>query len=141
MSPASISPEWLGEVAALDAGLFGEPRERLLGLLLEQATMTRVLRAGRRVSGFAMVLPARSGARLGPFSAVDPQAAADLLDATIAGVHTDLVVGVSAANTEAVSLYEARGFERTPSSRRMYRGERPDDRPAHLFAIADGAMG
>ena len=138
-----VTPADLPTLAAFDAEHFGDERKRLLELLFRQATATYWLPDGGTIRGYAFTVPSSLGVRLGPFVAVDEQAAEALLRAMIAGrTGTTVVLGVSGLNRGAIDLFESYGFEHSPSCCRMVYGRRGGaSRHANIFAIANGAMG
>ena len=144
--PAEVEPldlEALAQVAALDQTHFGDDRGRLLQLLLAYGGTGCVLREGESVRGYGMLVPSTIGIRLGPWVASDPEAAHVLLQLlrTAAGNRT-MILGVPSLNEEALNLLENAGFVRCGSCPRMIRGPyAAAGTPAHIFAIANGAMG
>ena len=138
-----LLPADLAEVRAFDGEYFGDDRGRLLDLLLGEARAAYWLRADREVRGYAMVLPSAQGVRLGPWVAVDREAAQLLLQSILESLpDTSVVLGVPGVNRQAIGILEAGGFSRTPSSYRMIHGERAAcGDPGKIYAIANGAVG
>ena len=138
-----ITLDDLPAVAEFDAQYFGDRRERLLKLLLQQASGIYRLSGGSGPRGYAFVMPSTAGVRLGPFVAVDRSAAETLLRAVMAEwANATVIVGVSALNRAAIDLFEFHGFQRTPSSLRMVYGKgETGESHGNIYAIANGAVG
>jgi len=133
----------LQEVAAFDAECFGDDRGGLLRLFLKQVTAAYLLRDDGRIRGYAMVVPSSRGVCVGPWVAIDREAAHELLRSILEDTrHATVVLGVPCPNATAVDLLETTGFCRDRSSFRMRRG-RPvcSGEPSRVYAIANGAMG
>jgi ribosomal protein S18 acetylase RimI-like enzyme len=133
----------LPEVAAFDAGHFGDERPRLLELLFGQAKAAYGVRAHSEMRGYVLVLPARQGVRVGPWVADDEQAARTLLEAVLADTADEPVaVGVPGVNKSAAALLESSGFRRSDPCLRMIRGPIAGaGQPQNIYGIANGAMG
>ena len=138
-----LSPSDLPLIAAFDGAHFGDDRSRLLRLLPSHGGMGCVLRKRGSVEGYGMLVPSTVGIRLGPCVASDRPTAHLLLQSlwAAAGERT-MILGVPCLNVEALELLESAGFIRCGSCRRMIRGLRnATGIPAHIYAIANGAMG
>ena len=144
----------LPTVATFDAEHFGDKRDRLLPLLFQHARAAYWLPEGGETRGYALAVPSEVGIRIGPWLAVDGQAAQTLLQSILADLTlTDsppvkglldesIVLGVPGKNARATALLESYGFGRCPSSLRMIRGpQTAAGHPENVFAIANGAMG
>jgi hypothetical protein len=94
------------------------------------------------------------GIRIGPWLAVDGQAAQTLLQSILADLiradsprvkgllDESIVLGVPGKNARATALLKSYGFTRCPSSLRMVHGpQTAAGHPENVFAIANGAMG
>ncbi len=139
----TMTEDDLDEVAAFDAEHFGDDRSRLLRLLLPQAIAARSLRSGGSVRGYALLMPSRKGARIGPWVAVDESTARTLLQAVLAGpIKGTVSVGFPGVNQSAVAMLESFGFLASASCCRMVHGPRwAVGLPERVYGIASGAMG
>lgn len=136
------SSDWT-EVAELDERCFGDQRKRLLPEIMVRARAVYGGPSSGRLAGYLVVQPSAVGARLGPWIAVTPQAAEELLRAALSELETETIVvalpGINASGQELLRRY---GFFQTPSSFRMIRG--PDcgrGSPENVYAVANGALG
>lgn len=124
---APLAPADLPEVQAFDRAVFGVDRGPILrSLLAEAGVRGAVCRNGGRLSGYAML----RGARLGPWLAETPEAAAALLQADWPGTLSALVPD---ANRGATALLEQAGLRAGQVLQHMGRhtaGARLPDRSA-----------
>ncbi len=79
-------------VGAFDAEHFGDDRSGWLSVVLESARAAYWVRSQQRVRGYAMVVPSALGVRIGPWLALDPETAADLLAAAFADFSDSAIV-------------------------------------------------
>ncbi len=133
----------LPEVAAFDAGFFGDDRVSMLRLLLKHTITAYWLRTGGPVRAYAIALPSASGVQIGPWVGEDLEAAHVVLRSILSEVKGVRVgLGVPCVNREAVELLTSLGFQRRPSSLRMVYGEAQGrGLPERVFAIGSGAVG
>ena len=133
----------LPTIAGFDTAAFGDDRSRLLAVLFGKAKAAYWIRDNPGPRGYAFVLPTASGVSIGPWVAVDRQAADNLLRRILAEfAHHPLVIGVPNINRAAAELFESQGFQQTAPSLRMFRGEPGSaGNPTRIFGIANGAMG
>ena len=131
------------EVFELDAEAFGDERSRLLPLVLASAQATYRYPASGPIRGYLAVQASASGARLGPWVALDSIAAEILLATALDRLRgRSVVVGLPGPNVEGRALLERWGFAPTPSCLRMIRGAdvaRGD--PQAVYGLASGAIG
>ena len=117
---------------SLDARAWGDRRELLLSTVMgrgESLTGT---------DGFATVQPCGDRFQLGPFVAMNPQKAAELLESAQrmvpAGATTCLDAPVS--NRSALLLFNRRHLRIAGTNELMYFGTRPEYRPELLYGLA-----
>jgi hypothetical protein len=139
----AIDREGAETIASYDAHRFGDDRGRMLSLLLAEAVSVFCSREGAAMNGFAVAMPTATGVRIGPLVANDDRIARKLLGRVLA-CHPGqgFIVGVPAANGEAVRIFDDLGWRSTPSSFRMVWGEpQASGCQEQIFAIANGAIG
>lgn len=130
-------------VGAFDAEHFGDDRTSWLSVVLGSARAAYWVQTQQGVRGYAMVVPSALGVRIGPWLALDPETAADLLAATLADFSDSaIVLGVPSVNPAVVTMLESHGMTPTPSSLRMIYGPSGSSgTPEAIYAIGNGAMG
>jgi GNAT superfamily N-acetyltransferase len=117
---------------ALDAGTFGADRSAMLEPLLARHDAL-IAEDGR---GYVVVQRSPDAAVIGPWIAIDAEAARDLFDAALArveGLETKLFV--SSASPDAMRIAEAAGFVARRSLRHMIRGRAVPLHPALLGRV------
>lgn len=143
----SIMSDDLDRIIERDSACFGDCRERLLRAIWEAALTTVFAQGEGDDIGYALVVAARTGVRIGPWIAADARMAATMLDQILrdpATVGRSIGLGVPALCTDVIALLQRAGFERTASSFRMVRGGTSEEtrrRTESVYAIANGAMG
>jgi GNAT superfamily N-acetyltransferase len=138
-SPAiPLQEKDLADVLALDMKITGEDRGRYLKILWKNSQQALVMRRDNRLTGYLLAMPTSDGVNLGPFLAEDQDSAAALIDAAPGGTTT---IGLPAPNQAGVALLQELGFEKRPSSIRMYLGPHPEQNAAGIYGIANGATG
>jgi len=131
--PAGTSHAAKGEWdAALDQLGWGDRRD---GLLAATARRGMVL-AGD--GAFAVIQPCGRAVQLGPFSALSPGRAADLLDEALnrQPAGTTVYIDTPARNREAATLLQERGFRNHGTNLLMFAGVGPDYRPEYVYGLA-----
>jgi RimJ/RimL family protein N-acetyltransferase len=120
--PAAGLP--LAEIAALDSRAFPAPRDGFWGAwIAAPGHVALALRRGTRLSGFAVLRPCRSGAKIGPLLAEDPDAARTLFAALLARAPVGPVaLDLPEPNADARAMAEAAGMAPVFETARMYAG-------------------
>jgi predicted N-acetyltransferase YhbS len=122
--------------AELDRAAFGVDRQAWLRRLASDCQVVE------RSSGFGMCRSGRVASYLGPVTATDTAAAAELIDALIADRSATWIWDVPPANPAAAVLARERGFEPVRELTRMWLGQPLEARaPQCLFALSDPATG
>lgn len=138
-----LSTDAITELAAFDAPLFGDDRVRLLELFLRHGHAACCVRRNERMSAFAIVFPSTAGVRLGPWVALDDDAALTVMHSALQlAPQRPIIVGVPDRNTAAVTMLTSMGFERTLPCLRMVYG--PSIGVGHqdrIYAMGQGATG
>lgn len=131
------------EAASFDLSRFGDDRSRMLRLLFGQSEAAFHLSSAGTMTGYALLSPTSSGVHLGPCVAVDGTTAALLIEAALSvGQGRAMTLGMPGPNVAGLDLLQRLGFEETPPSIRMVRGElQAAGLPESIFAIAHGAIG
>lgn len=128
----------LTEMAAVDLAGWGDRRERLLAALRLRGPLAR----GER--GFLLAQQWPLGIQFGPWCGHDETEAALLFGRALVGIDTDTPVflDVPERNEVASLLVRAADFTLRGWNSLMYAGQRPDYRPALVYALAStGGMG
>ncbi|MEU6812507.1 GNAT family N-acetyltransferase [Streptomyces sp. NPDC046831] len=119
-----VRPEDRDAVAAYDAACFPADRPRFLAHWLTAPGHHAVVRrAGPRIAGYAVIRPARDGARIGPLfadTAEDARALFSALTARAGG--RDVAIDVPETNAEGIALAEEAGLTPSFETARMYTG-------------------
>ncbi len=111
-------------MAAKEAKACGYDKARFLaGWLADDETRRTYVLADQR--GFATVRRCKSGAKIGPLVADDPQGAQDLLAGLAATFHGPVSIDLPRANAPLASYAAARGMTCDFKTARMYRGPAP----------------
>jgi predicted N-acetyltransferase YhbS len=138
-----IARDDLDAVAQLDREAFGDDRERFLRLVYDHAEATFLLRGGRRLLGYVMVIPSATGVHLGPWIARDAAAAGVLLESALqASRGRTVTTRAPRQNEDACALLSAAGFELMAPNFRMRLGRAAClGDTGRVFGIASGATG
>jgi ribosomal protein S18 acetylase RimI-like enzyme len=125
----AVKGEW---DAALDQLGWGDRRDGLLAATARRGTVL----AGD--GAFAVIQPCGRAVQLGPFSALSPDRAADLLDEVLnrQPAGTAVYIDTPARNRGAVALLQERGFRNHGANLLMYAGVEPDYRPEYVYGLA-----
>lgn len=129
-------------IHALDSRAYTTDRRRGLDLFLGQSRGTVIEEHGQ-ITGYALCRRFGRGHVVGPVVAGDPQAAADLAAPHIAA-HPGRFLRIDTRETEGpfVAFLEACGLRAQDSVTSMYLGKpRPTDPTAHIYALANQAIG
>ncbi|MEV3930439.1 GNAT family N-acetyltransferase [Streptomyces sp. NPDC053728] len=132
-----------GELASYDRRFFPARRDAFLSLWVGAPGHTALvaLRDGE-LSGFGVVRPARSGARVGPLYADSEDVALALLNALSASRNgAPVALDVPDVNAPAIRLAERLGLEPTFECARMYTRGVPDIDVAGVFAATTIELG
>jgi ribosomal protein S18 acetylase RimI-like enzyme len=128
-----FAPGSTGELdVVLDQLGWGDRRDGLLAATSRRGTVL----AGD--GAFAVIQPCGRAMQLGPFSALSPGRAADLLDEALNSLPagTAVYIDTPARNREAAALLQERGFRNHGTNLLMYAGVEPDYRPEYVFGLA-----
>ncbi|WP_172297000.1 GNAT family N-acetyltransferase [Pseudoruegeria sp. HB172150] len=125
---------------ALDRDSSGYERTPFLDIWLG-ADQRRATVITRETPGSATIRLCRDGCKIGPILAPDTETALRLAEAAVAQMSADTVfIDVAPGNEALAAALDARGFEETFATARMYRGTAPVAGPA-LQAIATMELG
>jgi hypothetical protein len=129
--------------APFDLPRFGDDRSRMLRLLFSKSESAFHVKPEGRVAGYVLLSPTTTGVHLGPCVAVNDKTASLLIEAALfAGQGRAVTLGIPDTNPAGLHLLRCLGFEETPPSIRMVRGERQAaGLPEAIYAIAHGAIG
>ena len=130
-SPVEVSPDW----QQIDYLGWGDARNELLAYAAGDGS------AIGEAEGFLMLQRLGNGRQIGPFGALNPQTAEQLLERALEEGGR-LLLDVPAANRHAGRLLTPRGFEVIGEVELMYAGQPPAYHPEHIFGLASlGSMG
>jgi len=117
---------------ALDQLGWGDRRDGLLAATSRRGTVLA------EDGAFMVIQPCGRAVQLGPFSALSPDRAADLLDEALnrQPAGTAVYIDAPARNREAVALFKERGFRNNGVNLLMYAGVEPDYRPEYVYGLA-----
>ncbi len=141
-----VLDSWLVPFDALvdyDARHFPARREEFIDAWVDRSG-TRALAAirGGRIVGYGVIRPCRSGLKIGPLFADDPEAAEDLFQ-SLAAAATDeaIFLDVPLVNRAAVSLAERHAMTPVFETARMYRNAAPELPLDEVFGITSFELG
>jgi GNAT superfamily N-acetyltransferase len=131
------------DLVALDARAVGAERRALLRAWLDQPEAVSVAVVDGRVTGFATARPASDGWKVGPVHASDAATASAVIAGAVADLAPDTVCWLDAPdpNGEARELFSSHGYEASPTSGRMTRGEAPPADVSISFALTAHEVG
>ncbi len=138
-----IRPATFDLVAAYDRACVEAPREAFLRrwLALPGHVALAAETAGR-LSGYAVIRPAREGFKIGPLFADGPDEARTLFAALLGAVPQGPVfLDVPEPNRAAVAMAEAAGMAPSFETARMFRGTPPAVADARIFGITSFELG
>jgi ribosomal protein S18 acetylase RimI-like enzyme len=129
---AHTGEEALAAIGSIDSSAWGDRRSGLLQAVIGRGGLIR------NESGFVVVQPCGEAMQLGPFSALDSDAAENLLNEGLRMVVNGkkLYVDSPASNRSALRIFNRRGLRISGSNVLMYAGKRPDYRPELLYGLA-----
>lgn len=131
-------------LAEADRQFFPAPRDAFLREWIAQPQAHSVaLIDGRRLRGYGTIRQCRSGYKIGPLNADDPEVAAELFDALGARVPAGSVVflDVPEPNAAAVAFAGDRAMTPTFETARMYAGGRVELPLERIFGITTLELG
>ncbi len=131
------------DVLALDADANGYLRTAFLTewLTPTDGRKSVVLTSGADLKGFATIRRCRSGVKIGPVVAPNPEAAFTLMRTALLRMpSTEIVVDVPSGSVGFSTALTDEGFSETFATARMYRGRAPRQSDA-LMAIATMELG
>jgi hypothetical protein len=126
------------DVLAYDRAVFGAERERFLRAWIDRPPghALACVRDGA-LTGYGVLRPCRSGAKVGPLFADDEEVAEALLTGLLAaaGRGAEVFVDVPAANRRAQALHEGRPMESSFETARMYLNGSPPEDVNRVFGV------
>ncbi|MBY0333825.1 MAG: GNAT family N-acetyltransferase [Acetobacteraceae bacterium] len=139
--PAESLP--FGAIAAFDATGFEAPRPAFLRHWLTLPGHVALgARCGDRLAGYAVLRPAREGAKIGPLFADDAATARALLAALLARAPAGPVfLDVPEVNAAALALARDAGMAPVFETARMYRGAPPAMDWSRVFGVTSFELG
>ncbi len=138
------TPADLDAVEGYDRACFPAPRHAFLEHWLQQPDAHVLLyKDGDRLTGYAMIRPARSGYRIGPLFADDARRAEALFDALVARVPAGapVYIDIPQPNAEALALVTRRNMTPMFETARMYRGDPPEIAIEKVFGVTTLELG
>lgn len=107
-----------------------QPGARSLGIL-----------EGGQLKGYGMIRPCRTGYKIGPLLADDPELASALFGALTSELDAAIFLDVPEVNPAAVVLAERSGMTAVFETARMYTGEAPRIPLDHVFGVTSFELG
>jgi ribosomal protein S18 acetylase RimI-like enzyme len=139
-----LSSMLFDDVNAYDRLCFPADRAAFLNCWIHQphSTALGILR-NSKLAGYGVIRAARSGYKIGPLFADDPELAEALFNRLAAGVPRDVAVYLDTPETNpaAVALAERRGMTVVFETARMYSGVAPDLPMRRLFGVTTFELG
>lgn len=139
-----LSTRSFDEIHDYDRPFFPDDRRRFLRCWLDLpgSKALGILR-NRRLAGYGLVRRCRSGAKIGPLFADDPELAERLFLALKAQVPADapLFLDTPEVNAAAVELARRQNMTRAFETARMYKGKHPDLPLARCFGVTTFELG
>ena len=117
---------------SLDSLCWGDRREFLLEWVTGRGTVVAEASAG------VVLQPAGDAMQIGPWAALDSDAAERVITTALAAVAggTKVLCDAPAANSACAALLRALGFARQSETHLMFAGSKPNYRPEYLYALA-----
>ena len=130
-------------ISRLDTLVTGAHRHKLLtGLFAEHTTVTSIEGTEDALAGYCTMRPGSHAWQIGPCIANTPAAGRHLLSNALARcAGQEIIIDVPAENAEAVHILRSCGLVEQRRFIRMYRGTRPIDDPANLWASSGPEKG
>ncbi len=118
--------------ASFDGLCWGDRRESLLRWVAGRGTVIS------ESSACAVVQPFRGGAQIGPFAALNRDAASRVIARVLSTVAAsrEVLCDASATNYGCVSVFRKAGFSVRSETSLMYAGVKPNYRPEYLYGLA-----
>jgi GNAT superfamily N-acetyltransferase len=138
-----LTAENLDQVADWDANVFGASRKRLLKWYVKNSAPSLLSGDPGDPNGFLVGRPGSKAFQLGPLSAINVDAAHELIESFISQLPTQpMIADITVANSDSKSLLESFGFRSSRILQRMYRGPNkyPGD-PSRAFLLAGFEFG
>lgn len=127
------------QIAALDADVFGAPRNDLMRAMCARTSEPGWLLGS---DGFLVHRAGRKARQIGPICAPSDNIASELLTTALAEFSEELVIDVPDAKSDFIEHLIAKGFVAERPFLRMYLGEPAvPGNPARLYAIAGPELG
>lgn len=125
------------EIAALDSRCFPAPRPGFLNHWIAPPHRSLMIERGGEVVGWSVSRPCRTGSKVGPLFAADPDAAMALLRSFSGDVHIDVPV----AQQEFAVVLAGLGFSPSFRTSRMYHGETPRLELPFVYGVTSLELG
>ena len=132
------------DVSAYDRSLFPADRAAFLECWIRQPQSTAFgIRREGKLAGYGVIRAARTGYKIGPLFADDPDLAEALFDGLTAGVPSGAAffIDTPQTNATAVALAERHGMTAVFETARMYAGQAPDLPMSRLFGVTTFELG
>jgi GNAT superfamily N-acetyltransferase len=140
--PASALPFDLLE--AYERRFFPAPRTEFLQQWLGQTgAHTRACVEEAQLKGYGMIRPCRTGYKIGPLVADNPEIASDLFDSLVREVEPSapIFLDVPEVNRDAVVLAQKNGMTAVFETARMFTGEEPRVPLEKIFGVTSFELG
>ncbi len=132
------------EVNAYDRSMFPADRSVFLNCWIRQpqSTALGILRSGK-LSGYGVIRAARTGYKMGPLFADDPELAEALFNGLAASVPDNAAIYLDTPETNpaAITLAKRHGMTIVFETARMYAGSAPDLPMPRLFGVTTFELG
>jgi len=137
------APLPFGLLEACDRRCFPASRTAFLNCWIGQpdARVLAALDDERQLQGYGMIRPCRSGYKIGPLLAEDPEIASALFDSLTSGLEGPIFLDVPEVNPAAVALAQKNGMTAVFETARMYTGEAPRLPFDKIFGVTSFELG
>jgi GNAT superfamily N-acetyltransferase len=132
------------DLLAFDTAVFGSERERFLRSWIDRPSGHALAFVdGGTLAGYGVLRRCKTGMKVGPLFAGDPEVAELLLSGLLAaaGPDEEVFVDMPAANPGAVELRARRAMEPSFETVRMYRNGRPPEDVRKVFGVTTFEFG
>jgi len=132
------------QLASYDRDFFPSARPAFLREWINQPEATALCAVRQsEISGYGVIRPCRTGAKIGPLYADDAATAQYLFEALkcTMGVDQEVYLDVPDANPAAMALVKANGMEVQFECARMYRGQRPELPVERIYGVTSMEIG
>jgi GNAT superfamily N-acetyltransferase len=143
-SVVELSSVPIEQLVAFDGAVFGSTRERFLRAWIDRpAGHALACLRGGGLAGYGVLRPCRSGSKIGPLFADDPDVADALLTGLLAaaGPGTEVFIDMPDANARAAELRARRAMEPSFETARMYLNGRPPEDVRRVFGVTTLELG